>query len=38
MWERFSSLKEEGKTAFFLGHRLFVQDGEGSGSRKEIFA
>jgi hypothetical protein len=38
MWERFSSLKEEGKTAFFLGHRLFVQDGEGSGARKEIFA
>jgi hypothetical protein len=37
MWERYSALKSEGKTVFFLGHRLFVQEGEGSSAvRKEI--
>lgn len=37
MWERYTALKDEGKSAFFLGHRLFVQEGEGpSAERNEI--
>jgi hypothetical protein len=35
LWERFSALKDEGKNAFFLGHRLFLQEGE-EGERREI--
>jgi hypothetical protein len=37
MWEQYIALKDEGKNAFFLGHRLFVQEGEGpSAKRNEI--
>ncbi len=36
-WERYSALKSEGKTVFFLGHRLYVQEGEGrSAVRNEV--
>jgi hypothetical protein len=38
MWGRYVELKDEGKNAFFLGHRLFVQEGEGrSAKRNEVF-
>jgi hypothetical protein len=37
MWEQYIALKGEGNNAFFLGHRLFVQEGEGpSAKRNEI--
>jgi hypothetical protein len=37
MWERYSALKSEGKIVFFLGHRLFLQEGEGSSAVRKEF-